>query len=114
MNSQYIIRFIDHVIVDGHVEYVIEITDTETSETWNIRERYRNVRDMHLKLCKEAIDSEVPEFPPKKVIGNKDELFLKQRQNEMEDYFSVLTSRKDLIQLDSFQHFVNSKRIVRR
>lgn len=89
------IQFLSHYFSGDKVYYKILLY---TKEDDNIKlefcERYSELRELHEKLKKDIKNKKnYPEFPPKKLIGNSEEKFLRHRQSSLQSYFrSILES----------------------
>lgn len=80
-----------------------------TDSTFKVEfyERYSNLKTLHDLLRKETTSSTFPKFPPKKFFGSTDEKFLKQRQVELNTYFSSIFNNKEFSQLPSLKKWIN-------
>ncbi|VDM96235.1 unnamed protein product [Thelazia callipaeda] len=71
-----------------HVEYVIEVTNQlRTIKPWRIQRRYGQFLKLNAEIEKFGIDLE---FPPKKIIGNTKEPFIKRRMLALQAFLDVI------------------------
>jgi PX domain len=87
----------------GHVEYTIEIKDTN-GEAWCFKRRYSALRFFH-ELIKKS-EKRVPSFPPKKIFGNFNPDFLEIRKKQIEQYFLSLTRIPEIVHSQAFKDFI--------
>ena len=84
------IKFLDHELKDGVTWYNISITDVNSQKsTWFLKTRYSLIRILHGEI-KDNYQGALPDFPPKKIIGNLDPNFISQRKKHLENYFNTL------------------------
>ena len=95
----------NHKIKDTKVIYAIEIILTN-NQSIIINERYSELLNLHNLMSKEA---KLPPFPQKKYFGNTDELFLVQRQNNLNSYYNTIISNDKFVNLPSFKSWLKSK-----
>jgi hypothetical protein len=107
-NRNYRIYFINYKKRGDHVEYIIRLNCIEDNNLYaEFTERYSTLKDLHDAMKKEATKaSNFPKFPPKKFFGNTDEIFLNQRQTELQKYFNQLFSSKELSNLPSLRQWI--------
>ncbi len=82
------IKLIDHENIMGHTHYEIEIK--EKGEEWKVNSRFSELREIHNKLKKINKKKNYPHFPPKKLFGNEDPIFIDQRSNALDAYFTTV------------------------
>ena len=104
------IKIKDFEYVGEHIEFTIEVTDKITGECWKFSRRYSVLREVHKQF--KALDSKVPEFPPKKLFGSKNPKFLEQRRNDLEGYFSQIVKIPKLLENPFTKEFLKPKDIV--
>lgn len=97
----------DYKVTGEHIEYIIEVFDKLTGESWNFLRRYSTLRDAHKQL--KSIDNRVPEFPPKKIFGSKNPRFLAQRKGELDTYFTEIVKLSSLMQNAFTKEFLKPK-----
>jgi PX domain len=90
------IKIKEYETVGEHIEYIVEVYDKVSGDTWKFRRRYSYLRNFHKQL--KSLDSRLPEFPPKKVFGSKNPRFLEQRRSELENYFNALVKIPKLME----------------
>jgi hypothetical protein len=82
--AKFIITIEKDEVIDDITYYVLQIKqvkDKITEETWEVKERYSIMRELH-KEIKASLENEanipanIPEFPKKKWFGNKEEMFV--------------------------------------
>lgn len=101
------IKIKDYEPVGEHIEFIIEVNDKLTGESWRFRKRYSNLRDAHKQL--KSLDNRVPEFPPKKIFGSKNPRFLQQRKADLEAYFNEIVKLSSLMQNSFTKDFLKPK-----
>ncbi|GFR64438.1 pX domain containing serine/threonine kinase [Elysia marginata] len=75
---------------DDHMEYIIRVYRGPTKDnTWQVTKRYSDFEKIDAVLRITGID--LP-LPPKKVFGNFDRDFIKERQNGLQAYLNAITS----------------------
>lgn len=88
--SSYRVKFLEYEQVDGVTYYNLSITDMNAQKaTWFLKSRYSAMRRIHSQIL-ENYSGELPNFPPKKLIGNMDPDFVSQRKKHLENYFNTL------------------------
>lgn len=103
----YVIKIKEYILVGEHIEYVIEVSIKETGESWKFQRRYSELRDFHKQF--KALDSRIPEFPPKKIFGSKNPRFLMQRKTDLEIYFIEVSKLGKLIESGPGKEFLRPK-----
>jgi hypothetical protein len=105
------IKFANSSVKGDFVEYTILINDSN-NEAWTITARYSQLRNLHKNL-QEKVPANVilPEFPPKKWLGNTAPSFISQRLKALENYFNNILANEQLRGLQPFTEFIfNSPR----
>lgn len=103
----YVIKIKEYILVGEHIEYVIEVSNKDSGETWKFQRRYSELRDFHKQF--KALDSRIPEFPPKKIFGSKNPRFLMQRKADLELYFIEVSKLGKLIESSVGKEFLKPK-----
>lgn len=104
-------QFLEHSIIDNHVEYTISILNPENGQTVFMKSRYSSLLSFHQTLKKSHPDHYFPVFPPKKCVGNLQESFISQRKRLLERYFNELFVEK-FFHTDRFvQEFLKKNQI---
>jgi hypothetical protein len=85
-SGSLIVLFLRYEMVEGHAEYVIQVSDQE--QTWTIKCRYSKLADVHAAL--KGINKKLPDFPPKKMFGSSNPSFISQRQAGLQHYIKTL------------------------
>lgn len=80
--------FVGNTTKDGVTEYQIKVTPP-VGESWFIRRRYREVRELHDHL-KLEYPERLPQVPRKKLFGNTDPKFIQTRQTDLQAYFNTV------------------------
>ncbi|OMJ88913.1 hypothetical protein SteCoe_9017 [Stentor coeruleus] len=101
------IKVKDYEVKGEHIEYIIEVLDKLTGESWKFFRRYSTLRDIHKQL--KSLDNKVPEFPPKKIFGSKNPRFLAQRKGELDVYFTEIVKLSSLMQNTFTKDFLKPK-----
>ena len=96
MNSSQIFffQFLDHSIINDHVEYTISILNPENGQTVFLKSRYSSLLRLHRELENLQPQHKFPAFPPKRCCGNLNENFISQRKRVLERYFNELFVEK--------------------
>jgi hypothetical protein len=84
--SSLMVLFLKYEMVEGHAEYIIQVSDQE--QTWTIRCRYSKLADVHALL--KGLNKKLPDFPPKKMFGSSNPSFISQRQAGLQHYTKTL------------------------
>ena len=87
----------EYEVVEDHIEYVLEVFDRDSGDSWKFNRRYSFLRNAHYQI--RALDSHVPEFPPKKIFGSMNPKFLQKRRNELEVYFKEIVKLPTLTEM---------------
>lgn len=82
---------------DGVVTYNMRVLSTG-EHSFHIVDRYRNMRSFAEDVKKDAPNPDkIPDFPPKKWLGNKSREFLETRKCGLEIYFNTLLDSPDKV-----------------
>lgn len=67
--------------MDDYIVYSILIKDVHTNRSWKFNQRYKDLKEYHrlIKKCKK-FDSELPDFPEKKILCKLEDDNLKERK----------------------------------
>ena len=82
--SSYRVQFVAHLIQADYTEYHIKVTSTN-GESWLIRRRYSEFRELHDHL-RLKYGEQLPPIPGKRLWGNQDPAFVKERQDGLQRY----------------------------
>ena len=96
------LKIVNHINQEGKILYTIEIK-LSNNQIIKINQRYRELLNLHNIMSKEA---KLPPFPPKKLFGNTEELFLTQRQNDLNTYYGQIISSNTFVNLPSFKKWI--------
>ena len=107
-SDRYKIQVIGHSKKDGHTEYVISVEIN--GSTFTFTERYSGLRNLSEAMRKSTNKGNFPKFPPKKFFGGDDEKFLSKRQQELNNYFELISKDTDFTSLPPFVKFIKEKR----
>jgi hypothetical protein len=80
------VQFVGHVIADEYTEYHMKVTSSDGA-SWLVRRRYREFRELHDHL-KLKYPDRMPSIPGKRLFGNQDPEFVRQRQDGLNRYMS--------------------------
>uniref|UniRef100_A0A1I7RZS9 PX domain-containing protein n=1 Tax=Bursaphelenchus xylophilus TaxID=6326 RepID=A0A1I7RZS9_BURXY len=80
-NRIFDVEIIGHEIVDKHVEYHIQCT--QSARNWTIKRRYRDFIQLKDELVPLGVELELP---PKKFFGNTKEEFVSERQVKLQEF----------------------------
>ena len=107
-SDKYKIQVIGHSKKDGHTEYVISVE--KNGSTFTFTERYSGLRNLSEAMRKSTNKGNFPKFPPKKFFGGDDEKFLSKRQQELNNYFELISKDTDFTSLPPFVKFIKEKK----
>lgn len=81
-NSElYKVKFISHDAGQGYAVYKFKIIGPQNI-SFHVQDRYSSMKKFSSDMKKKyPIRNVLPHFPPKKFLGNKEENFLKLREN---------------------------------
>lgn len=82
--GSFTVKFESNVNAEGHTVYVIKVTPP-TGEPWEVRKRYREIRDLHDQLRARYGDA-TPAMPARRILGTMDPSFIAQRQRQLQQY----------------------------
>ena len=84
------VQFVSNSLQKGHAEYLVKVISTH-GHTFHIRDRYKLMRNFWDALRRTVRNpNRIPDFPPKKWLGNMNQDFIVQRQGELEYFFTTL------------------------
>jgi len=104
-------QFLDHSVIDSHVEYTISILNPENGQTVFLKSRYSSLLTLHKLLQMLHPHHYFPAFPPKRCIGNLQESFIAQRKLLLERYFNELFIEKLFYEEKIVQEFLHKNQI---
>lgn len=82
------VKFVGNAVKDQYTEYHIQVTD-HIREAWTLKKRYREFRELHEHL-KLKYPNRLPAIPGKKLFGNRDHNFIRQRQKGLQVYMDAV------------------------
>lgn len=103
------IEIIDYEKRGSAVHYNIEIMANNT-KTWKLERRFKEIEEMHKKLARKIND--IPFLPAKSIFQLFGEA-LDKRRDELEKYFNVLASRRDVLNDTDFKEFLEIDKHMR-
>ena len=106
--ERYKIKIIGHTKIDNHTEYIISIEKNGTK--FSFSERYKNLKALDDLMRKYTNNNGFPKFPPKKFFGSEDEKFIIKRQNEINNYFEVISNHPEFSNLPPLLKFIEEKK----
>ena len=106
--ERYKIKIIGHTKIDSHTEYIISIEKNGTK--FSFSERYKNLKALDDLMRKYTNNNGFPKFPPKKFFGSEDEKFIIKRQNEINNYFEVISNHPEFSSLPPLLKFIEEKK----
>jgi len=106
--STYSVQFVGHVIQDEFTEYHMKVTSNDGT-SWLVRRRYREFRELHDHL-KLKYPDRIPSMPGKKLWGNEDPSFVKQRQDQLQVYMDGILSLEPDCRTRVVQRFLEIKK----
>ena len=106
--ERYKIKIIGHTKIDTHTEYIISIE--KKGINFSFSERYKNLKALDDLMKKYTNNNGFPKFPPKKFFGSEDEKFIIKRQNEINNYFEVISNHPEFSKLPPLLKFIEEKK----
>jgi hypothetical protein len=106
--ERYKIKIIGHTKIDNHTEYIISIE--KNGAKFSFLERYKNLKALDDLMRKYTNNNGFPKFPPKKFFGSEDEKFIIKRQNEINNYFEVISNHPEFSSLPPLLKFIEEKK----
>lgn len=91
----------------GKTEYKIEGYD-KMGFFSNISRRYKDFFSLHDLLAERFKGLYVPQIPPKKALGNKDDKFIEERRALLQDFLVNIHRFQYLWQSEEFSAFIRS------
>lgn len=91
--STFKVKFTSFKEVQDHIEYQIVLTDSVSGNNFHFSHRYSILRQIYLSLPQPLTG---PEFPKKRIFGNRNAKFVSQRKIRLESIFSTIFSNQDL------------------
>ena len=108
MVTTYSVQFVGYVIQDEFTEYHMKVTSSD-NVSWLVRRRYREFRELHDHL-KLKYPDRIPSVPGKKLWGNQDPEFVRQRQDQLQSYMNSVLSLEADCRTRVLQRFLEIKR----
>lgn len=108
MTTTYSVQFVGYVIQDEFTEYHMKVTSSDNA-SWLVRRRYREFRDLHDHL-KLKYPDRVPAVPGKKLWGNQDPDFVRQRQDQLQVYMNGILALEPDCRTRVLQRFLEIKK----
>lgn len=106
--STYSVQFVGHVIQDEFTEYHMKVSSSDNI-SWLVRRRYREFRELHDHL-KLKYPDRIPSVPGKKLWGNQDPEFVKERQDQLQVYMEGVLSVEPDCRTRVLQRFLEIKK----
>jgi len=107
--TTYSVQFVGHVIQDEFTEYHMKVTSSDNT-SWLVRRRYREFRELHDHL-KLKYPDRIPSMPGKKLWGNQDPEFVRQRQDQLQYYMNGVLSLEPDCRTRVLQRFLEIKKL---
>lgn len=97
-NEGYKVQFVKYDLTRGHCEYLIKVMGPG-GNTFHIKDRYSSMRNFQ-SIIKRNFNLKAyqgfPNFPEKKLFGNKGEGFLANRMTALNNFFNNFFSIQDI------------------
>ena len=106
--ERYKISVIGHIKVDNHTEYTIVIEKKDVS--FSFSDRYSNLKALNDLMKKATNSNAFPKFPPRKFFGAEDEKFINKRQQELNNYFEIISNNPTFSNLPPLIKFIKEKK----
>ena len=107
-SERYKIKIINHTKKENHTEYEISIEKKGIS--FSFQERYSNLKTLNDLMRKATNNNTFPKFPPKKFFGGEDEKFIIKRQQELNNYFEIISKSPEFSNLPPLLKFIEEKK----
>ena len=107
-SERYKIKIIGHIKVEKHTEYTISIEKNDVSFTFS--ERYSNLKALNDSMKKFTTSNAFPKFPPRKFFGAEDEKFITKRQQDLNNYFEIISNNPQFSNLPPLVKFIKEKK----
>ena len=107
--TSFSVQFVGHVIQDEFTEYHMKVTSSDNT-SWLVRRRYREFRELHDHL-KLKYPDRIPSMPGKKVWGNQDPEFVRQRQDQLQYYMNQVLALEPDCRTRVLQRFLEIKKL---
>ena len=108
--ATYSVQFVGYVIQDEFTEYHMKVSSSEGT-SWLVRRRYREFRELHDHL-KLKYPERIPACPGKKLWGNQDPDFVRQRQDQLQVYMNGILALEPDCRTRVLQRFLEVKKPV--
>lgn len=107
-SERYKIKVIGHTKVETHTEYIISIENKGSS--FSFSERYSNLKTLNDLMRKSTNNNAFPKFPPRKFFGAEDEKFINKRQEDINNYFEIISNNPQFSSLPPLIKFIKEKK----
>ena len=107
-SERYKISVIGHIKVENHTEYTIVIEKKDVS--FSFSDRYSNLKALNDLMKKATNSNAFPKFPPRKFFGAEDEKFINKRQQELNNYFEIISNNPTFSNLPPLIKFIKEKK----
>ena len=104
---KYDLKVFSHIQVENHVEYLVNINDTDSNFNIFFPEKYSDLRSLYELMKKEAKDKNFPQFAPNKLFGYEEENFVIQRTKDLNKFFQDIIKNKTYRNLPSFTKYIS-------
>ena len=105
---KYDMKVISHIEVENHIEYLVNISDTNSDFNIFYPEKFSELRNLYELMKKEAKDKNFPQFPPNKLFGYEEENFVIQRAKDLNKFFQEIIKNPTYRNLTSFNKYITS------
>lgn len=110
MPTNYSVQFVGYVIQDEFTEYHMKVTGSD-NVSWLVRRRYKEFRELHDHL-KLKYPDRMPAIPGKKLWGNQDPEFVRQRQDQLQVYMNGVLALEPDCRTRVLQRFLEIKKVT--
>lgn len=107
--SLYSVQFVGHVIQDEFTEYHMKVVSSPDGNSWLVRRRYREFRELHDHL-KLKYPDRIPPVPGKKLWGNQDPNFVRDRETQLQVYMDGVLAVEPDCRTRVLQRFLEIKK----
>jgi len=95
------VQFLSHEISNGVVLYQVRVSGPNDI-TFHLKDRYKRMRNFYQQLRRQLPPQKaqnLPEFPPKRLIGNKKAAFINQRKNGLQNFMNSILADPEIAKL---------------
>mmetsp|Transcript_133884 Transcript_133884/g.303676 ORF Transcript_133884/g.303676 Transcript_133884/m.303676 type:complete len:239 (-) Transcript_133884:42-758(-) len=104
-DGRYSLQIVGNASVDGHTEYHIKVSPPMGGESWIIKRRYREIRELH-ELLRLKYPDRMPNCPGRRLFGNQDAAFVAKRAKDLQEYLHGVLQLEPEVKTKVLQKFL--------